>query len=65
MLTSDVLIKRQAFGSSSIEYGVTSLNEYYVEVYYENACIMRQLYKHRSSAIRCFNSYCVKFLEDK
>lgn len=64
MINCDALIQRKVFGSSSVEYGIAPSNQYYVEVYFESKCILRNLYKHRSSAIRCFNSYCVKLMED-
>ncbi len=64
MINCDALIKRKTFGSSSVEYGLASSDQYYVEVYYDSKCLIRQLYKHRSSAIRCFNSYCVRLMGD-
>lgn len=64
MINCNALLNRKTFGSSSVEYGIAPSNQYYVEVYHESKCILRDLYKHRSSAIRSFNAYCVKLMED-
>ncbi len=65
MINCDALLNKKNFGLSSVEYGIAPSNQYYVEVYHEGKCLLRNLYKHRSSAIRCFNSYCVKLMMDE